>query len=77
MLIFFFLLFFAPKLLLQDPLSKSRNGKELVRVSIVQGEDGAALLDTLVKPAHPVVAWRTSIHGVAPAHLNGVMFTHR
>ncbi|CAB1098762.1 unnamed protein product [Ectocarpus sp. CCAP 1310/34] len=61
----------------EDPLSKERNGKELLRLSIVRGEDGEKLMDTLVRPGNPVVDWRTDIHGVAPEHLEGVMFTHR
>ncbi|CAN0537615.1 unnamed protein product, partial [Ectocarpus sp. 12 AP-2014] len=61
----------------EDPLSKDRNGKELLRLSIVRGEDGEKLMDTLVRPGNPVVDWRTDIHGVAPEHLEGVMFTHR
>ncbi|CAM9869205.1 unnamed protein product, partial [Scytosiphon promiscuus] len=61
----------------EDPLSKERNGKELLRMSIVRGEDGERLMDTLVRPSNPVVDWRTDIHGVAAQHLEGVMFTHR
>lgn len=61
----------------QDPLSKERNGKELLRMSIVRGDDGERLMDTLVRPSNPVVDWRTDIHGVADHHLEGVMFTHR
>ncbi|CAM9877600.1 unnamed protein product, partial [Hapterophycus canaliculatus] len=61
----------------EDPLSKERNGKELLRMSIVRGDDGERLMDTLVRPSNPVVDWRTDIHGVASQHLEGVMFTHR
>lgn len=61
----------------QDPLSKERNGKELLRLSIVRGEDGEKMMDTLVRPSNPVVDWRTDIHGVGPEHLEGVMFTQR
>lgn len=46
-------------------------------MSIVKGENGEPLIDTLVRPSDPVVDWRTSIHGVAPKHLEGVIFTHR
>lgn len=58
-------------------MSKERNGKELVRLSIVRGEDGQKLMDTLVRPSDPVIDWRTDIHGVSPQHMEGVMFTHR
>eukprot|EP00903_Cladosiphon_okamuranus_P005818 g5761.t1 len=61
----------------EDPLSKERNGKELLRLSIVRGEDGEKLMDTLVRPSNPVVDWRTDIHGVGPQHMEGVVFTHR
>lgn len=61
----------------QDPVSNVRNGKELVRVSVVGGEDGQPLMDTLVRPSNPVVDWRTDIHGVAAEHVESVAFTHR
>lgn len=61
----------------QDPVSRERNGKELLRVSVVDGTDRHAILDTLVRPTNRVVSWRTSIHGVHPRHLEGVAFTHR
>lgn len=68
---------FFPFLCFQDPLSKERNGKELLRMSVVRGDDGEQLVDTLVRPGNPVVDWRTDIHGVGPQHLEGVTFTHR
>ena len=58
-------------------MSKTLNGKELVRLSIISGADGEPLMDTLVRPGNPVVDWRTSIHGVAPEHVEGVLFTQR
>lgn len=58
-------------------MTKERNGKELVRLSIVRGEDGEKLLDTLVRPSNRVVSWLTDIHGVAPKHLEGVSFMQR
>ena len=58
-------------------MDKSLNGKELVRLSIINGANGEPLMDTLVRPGNPVVDWRTSIHGVAPEHMEGVLFTHR
>eukprot|EP00904_Undaria_pinnatifida_P006310 jgi/Undpi1/2809/HiC_scaffold_14.g06186.m1 len=61
----------------EDPVDKSLNGKELVRLSIINGANGEPLMDTLVRPGNPVVDWRTSIHGVAPEHMEGVLFTHR
>lgn len=61
----------------QDPVTKARSGKELVRLSIVRGDDGEKLLDTLVHPSNRVVSWLTNIHGVAPKHVKGVRFMHR
>lgn len=61
----------------QDPVSRSRNGKDLVRISVVDAGSRQAILDTLVRPSNPVVSWRTSIHGVYPKHLDGVAFTLR
>ncbi|CAN0544640.1 unnamed protein product, partial [Laminaria digitata] len=61
----------------KDPVNKSLNGKELVRLSIINGANGEPVMDTLVRPGNPVVDWRTSIHGVAPEHVEGVLFTHR
>ncbi|CAN0443759.1 unnamed protein product, partial [Discosporangium mesarthrocarpum] len=61
----------------KDPVSTARNGKELLRLSIVEGTTGKRLLDTLVRPTNAVVAWRTDIHGVAPEHMEGVTFSLR
>ncbi|CAM9997167.1 unnamed protein product [Ascophyllum nodosum] len=61
----------------EDPVSGKRNSKELVRMSIVRGQDGERLVDTLVRPANPVVDWITDIHGVGPEQMGGVHFMHR
>ncbi|CAM9457641.1 unnamed protein product, partial [Choristocarpus tenellus] len=61
----------------EDPVSKKRNGKELVRLSIVDGTDGKRLLDTLVRPTNPVIEWRSDIHGVKADHVTECTFSHR
>lgn len=58
-------------------MTKEPSGKELVRLSIVRGDNGEKLLDTLVHPSNRVVSWLTNIHGVAKKHLKGVSFMHR
>ncbi|CAM9656713.1 unnamed protein product [Phaeothamnion confervicola] len=59
----------------EDPVSRERNHKELVRVSVVDGRSGATVLDSLVRPTLPVLDYRSSIHGVKAAHLANVAFT--
>jgi hypothetical protein len=40
-----------------------------------QGDSGFVLIDTLVKPDHPVTDYRTKINGIREADLTGVAFT--
>lgn len=61
----------------EDPVSGAKDGRALVRVSIVDGETQEKLLDTLVKPAWPVSDYRTQIHGITEQHLENVQFTLR
>ena len=58
----------------KDPKTGALNGKDLVRLSVIDGVTGHTLLDTLVRPAHEVVEWRSSIHGVTADLLQGVAF---
>jgi len=44
-------------------------------MSVVDADTDEVLLDTLVKPAWPVVDHRTWINGIAAEHLEGVEFT--
>jgi len=62
----------------QDPLSGAKNPKALCRLSVVNAEKPEeVLLDTLVKPAWPVIDYRTRINGIAKEHLENVEFTLR
>ncbi|CAM9993443.1 unnamed protein product [Heterosigma akashiwo] len=63
----------------EDPVSKAKNEKELVRVSVVRGAAGAAdvVLDSLVRPLNTVTDHRERINGIGPAQLAGVQFTLR
>jgi RNA exonuclease 1 len=58
----------------EDPKSGEKNGKELVRLSLV-GITKDFVFDTLVRPLHPIVDLRTGIHGVTMEHLETVEFT--
>eukprot|EP00635_Sarcinochrysidales_sp_CCMP3193_P003040 CAMPEP_0118904974 /NCGR_PEP_ID=MMETSP1166-20130328/9216_1 /TAXON_ID=1104430 /ORGANISM="Chrysoreinhardia sp, Strain CCMP3193" /LENGTH=516 /DNA_ID=CAMNT_0006844243 /DNA_START=8 /DNA_END=1558 /DNA_ORIENTATION=+ len=71
----------------EDPLTKKRTNRELVRLSMVDGSDrmlslSAAekagkddvVLDTLVKPLLPVVDYVTWIHGIDEPSLRNVHF---
>ncbi|KAG5178617.1 ribonuclease H-like domain-containing protein [Tribonema minus] len=57
-----------------DDATGARDGKALVRMSIVDGA-GTPLLDTLVAPRGRVVDMRTSCHGITPEHLRDCRFT--
>lgn len=59
----------------QDPESKARNARALCRISVVDATTDDVLLDTLVKPAWPVIEHRTWINGIAAEHLEDVQFT--
>jgi RNA exonuclease 1 len=62
----------------RDPVTGSVNSKALCRVSIVNAENpDEVLLDTLVKPAWPVVDYRSRINGIKAEHLANVQFTLR
>ena len=61
----------------EDPVSGQRDSKALCRVSVIDAETGEVLLDSLVKPAWPVVDYRTWINGIAAEHLENVQFTLR
>ena len=54
--------------------SDTRNGKELVRLSVVDGTTGGTLLDSLVRPRARIVDMRSTIHGVTAAHLEECAF---
>ena len=71
----------------EEPGTKKRTNRELVRVSVVDGSDrelsleaartassADVLLDTLVKPGLPVVDYVTRIHGVDESALENVTF---
>ena len=61
----------------QDPVSGNKNHKALCRISIVDAETKAPLLDTLVKPAWPIIDYRTWINGIKAEDLENVQFTVR
>jgi RNA exonuclease 1 len=61
----------------QDPVSGKKNHKALCRISIVDGETKEVLLDTLVKPAWPVIDYRTWVNGIKQEDLEKVQFTVR
>ncbi len=72
--------------MVEDPESGIRNGKELLRLSVVDGrpqkigkkgkvEPRITLLDTLVKPSSPIVQMRSAIHGIVEQDLENVEFT--
>ncbi len=72
--------------MVENPQSGIRNGKELLRLSVVDGrpqkkgkkgklEPRVTLLDTLVKPSDPIVQMRSIIHGVIEQDLECVEFT--
>ncbi len=72
--------------MVEDPESGIRNGKELLRLSVVDGrpqkkgkkgklEPRVTLLDTLVKPSSPIVQMRSAIHGIIEQDLENVKFT--
>ncbi len=72
--------------MVEDPESGIRNGKELLRLSVVDGrpqkkgkkgelEPRVTLLDTLVKPSSPIVQMRSAIHGIIEQDLENVEFT--
>jgi RNA exonuclease 1 len=60
-----------------DPVTGSVDSKALCRVSVVDAETDEVLLDTLVKPAWPVVDYRSRINGIKEEHLTNVQFTLR
>mmetsp|Transcript_54859 Transcript_54859/g.66055 ORF Transcript_54859/g.66055 Transcript_54859/m.66055 type:complete len:136 (+) Transcript_54859:7-414(+) len=47
----------------------------LCRLSITVGTTHEVLIDTLVKPAWPVIDHRTWVNGTTKGHLSGVTFT--
>ncbi len=72
--------------MVEDPKSGIRNGKELLRLSVVDGrpqrkgkkgklEPRVTLVDTLVKPLYPIVQMRSAIHGIIETDLENVEFT--
>ncbi|CAM9541010.1 unnamed protein product [Chrysoparadoxa australica] len=61
----------------QDPVSGEKNGKELVRLSVIDATTDDVLLDTLVKPTWEIADMRTFVHGIAQNQLDPVQFTLR
>jgi RNA exonuclease 1 len=61
----------------KDPVSGKKDHRALCRISIIDAATDEVLLDTLVKPAWPVVDYRTWINGIAEEHLENVQFTLR
>jgi len=62
----------------EDPVSGKRDARALCRISVVDADKtGDVLLDTLVKPAWPVVNHRTWINGISAENLENVQFTIR
>mmetsp|Transcript_2336 Transcript_2336/g.6797 ORF Transcript_2336/g.6797 Transcript_2336/m.6797 type:complete len:635 (-) Transcript_2336:100-2004(-) len=62
----------------RDPVTGVNDAKALCRISVVNAVNpDEVLLDTLVKPAWPVVDYRTRINGIKAEHLETVQFTLR
>lgn len=62
----------------RDPVSGVVDSKALCRLSVINAENpDEVLLDTLVKPAWPVVDYRSRINGIKEEHLATVQFTLR
>lgn len=62
----------------RDPVTGAVDSKALCRVSIINAENrDEVLLDSLVKPAWPVVDHRSHINGIKEEHLANVQFTLR
>jgi RNA exonuclease 1 len=62
----------------RDPVSGAIDSKALCRISVIDAENpDEVLLDTLVKPAWPVVDYRSRINGIKEEHLANVQFTLR
>lgn len=62
----------------RDPVSGAVDSKALCRLSVIDAENpDEVLLDTLVKPAWPVVDYRSRINGIKEEHLANVQFTLR
>ena len=62
----------------RDPVSGSIDSKALCRLSVINADNPEeVLLDTLVKPAWPVVDHRSRINGIKEEHLANVQFTLR
>jgi hypothetical protein len=55
----------------EDPLTHTRDGNTLLRVSVVDGLDVTrVLLDALVQPVWPVTELRTNVHGITASMLS-------
>mmetsp|Transcript_16280 Transcript_16280/g.35412 ORF Transcript_16280/g.35412 Transcript_16280/m.35412 type:complete len:642 (+) Transcript_16280:256-2181(+) len=62
----------------KDPVTGVTDAKALCRISIISAiNPDEVLLDTLVKPAWPVIDYRTRINGIKAEHLETVQFTLR
>lgn len=62
----------------RDPVTGTVDSKALCRISIVNADNpDEVLLDSLVKPAWPVVDYRSRINGIKEEHLANVQFTLR
>ena len=60
----------------KDPVTGAKNPKALCRLSVVNAVNpDEVLIDTLVKPAWPVIDYRTRINGIKKEHLDNVQFT--
>lgn len=60
----------------RDTVTGKRNPKALCRLSVVNADNPEeVLIDTLVKPAWPVVDYRSKINGIKKEHLETVQFT--
>lgn len=62
----------------RDPVTGAEDHKALCRLSVVNACDTSdVLIDTLVKPAWPVVDHRSWVNGIGEDHLQSVQFTLR
>lgn len=61
-----------------DPVTGLKDGKTLIRLSVVNGDNkDEVLIDTLINPGLPVSDYRTHIHGITPTQMAEAQITLR
>ncbi|KAF4450167.1 RNA exonuclease 3 [Fusarium austroafricanum] len=52
-------------------MAEVRNGdSEIISISVVDFFSGEILINSLVKPNEPIIAWRSNVHGIRPATMS-------